>query len=243
MKYPQVYLVNQGNQGNHAKRYFNEMSVDEWIEVTDCPVQRDTKRHAEKAKKKHLKTKSRTQSLVSAAKLNNQLIKVDGHTRAFCWKNNWLGRPLKDCLDVAVYPCETLEEVIALYHSFDTQSQGKDSKEFTRRRFPAAIFAALLITLRAYGDSALLFWCDYSEDNGEKSKGECDGVQALSELLLKRKQADMVGGRNCSKVIMECALYCFETWNRGKWLKQAPRQMDVKKYLVDHQYPAWEDWS
>ncbi len=283
------------------KRHFISMSVDDWIAVQDCPVQRDTKRHAEKAKKKHLKTRSRTQSLVSAARVNNQLIKVDGHTRAFCWHNNWLPRPEDDEVDIAVYPCNSMDEVVTLYHSIDNQSQGKDSKDktvsafkecefeaksnlltngsltialqnatqknssnfnlrkytsewlpvlqmideldFSRRRFPGAIFAALLITTRIYGEAAMVFWLDYSKDNGEKSKGECDGVQALSELMLKRREEDMVGGRNCSKIILGCALCCFENWRKGKWLKQSPRQLDLGLYLKSHPYPAWEDWS
>ena len=71
------------------------------------------------------------------------------------------------------------------------------------------------ITTRIYGESALVFWLDYSEDNGERSKGECDGVQALSELLLKRSKEDKVGGRNCSIIILGCALYCFENGKKG----------------------------
>lgn len=283
------------------KRQLLTMSVDNWIAVTDCPVQRDTRRHAEKARKKHLKTRSRTQSLVTAARLNGQLIKVDGHTRSFCWQNNWLARPDDDQVDVIVYPCSNMGAVIQLYQEFDSQAQGKDSKDktvsafkeckfeaksnllnngsltyalqmamqqnssnfslrkttsewlpvlelideadFTRRRFPGAIFAALLITTRIYGEAALVFWLDYSEDNGERRKGECDGVQALSELLLKRSKEDKVGGRNCSIIILGCALYCFENWKKGKWLKQSPRQLDHGQYLKSHPYPAWEDWS
>lgn len=276
-------------------RYFKQLTVNEWIVVADCPVQRNTRRHAEKSIKKHLKTRSRTQSLVAAALLNNQLIKLDGHTRSFCWQNNWLNRPESNQVDVAVYPCKSIDEVINLYYEFDGQSQGKDCRDktdsafkecyfapnsglvkdgsltyalqmatgknssnfdfrihlvewlpvlklidnanFTRSRFPAAIFAACLITVRIFGEIAMIFWCSYYQDAGEKREGACDGVQALSELLLKRKAKDMVGGRNCSKAILGCSLHCFECWRKEKWLKQSPRCIDLKLYMQNNPYP------
>lgn len=275
-------------------RYFIQLTIDEWILVADCPVQRDTQRHAEKSIKKHLKNRSRTQSLVSAALLNNQLIKLDGHTRSFCWQNNWLKRPESNLVDVSVYPCKVIDEVINLYYEFDGQSQGKDCKDktdsafkecqftpssglikdgsltyalqmatgkfsnnfnlrihsaewlsvlklidkanFTRSRFPAAIFAACLITVRVFGEIAMIFWRSYYQDAGEKKNGACDGVQALSELLLKRKAQDMVGGRNCAKNILGCSLYCFECWKKEKWLIHSPRCLDLKLYKKKNSY-------
>ena len=61
------------------------MSVDEWIKVKANPRQRDTEKHAAKAK--HLLTPSPDHAHVSAARLPNEtLVKLDGHTRALLWK-------------------------------------------------------------------------------------------------------------------------------------------------------------
>ncbi len=71
-----------------------KMLVEDWIKVTPNPIQRDTEKHAAKAK--HLLTPHPTHSVVHAAELpNGKLIKLDGHTRALIWKRKDVVPPVQ----------------------------------------------------------------------------------------------------------------------------------------------------
>lgn len=95
-----------------------KMCVSDWIKVRDNPIQRDTERHAQKAK--HLLTPLPTHAIVFAAKLpNGDLIKLDGHTRALLWKRNQAKHPPH--VDVNVIPVESIERAIELYKTFDSR--------------------------------------------------------------------------------------------------------------------------
>ena len=99
-----------------------KMTIEQWIGVTDCSIQRDTVAHAKKARNKHLKVSSITHARVAAARLpNGKLVKLDGHTRAALWNDGSLERP--DCgLFVDVYKCQTNADVERLYKEFDNTS-------------------------------------------------------------------------------------------------------------------------
>jgi hypothetical protein len=95
-----------------------KMSVADWIAVTDNPIQRDTERHAAKAK--HLLTPSPTHAHVSAAKLpDGTLVKLDGHTRALMWARGMVQRPAH--VEVAVIPVKSIEDAKQLYTHFDSK--------------------------------------------------------------------------------------------------------------------------
>lgn len=95
-----------------------KMSVADWIAVPDNPIQRDTERHASKAK--HLLTPSPTHAHVSAAKLpDGTLVKLDGHTRALLWARNSVQRPPH--VEVAVIPVKTIADAKNLYTHFDSK--------------------------------------------------------------------------------------------------------------------------
>ena len=97
------------------------MSVDEFISLDDCPIQRNTELHAKKAIKKHLKRSSETHKRVAIAKIKStgKRFKIDGHSRAFLWDTEELIKPLENLL-VDLYIVDTLEEVIDLYKQFDS---------------------------------------------------------------------------------------------------------------------------
>lgn len=97
------------------------MSVKEWIGVRDNPIQRDTKRHAAKALRGHLREAAETHAAVAAARLpGGELIKLDGHTRSLLWENGKLTAP--KVLTVNVYAVESEAGAIALYKTFDNAS-------------------------------------------------------------------------------------------------------------------------
>lgn len=103
-----------------------EMSVSDWIEVQDCPIQRNTEIHANKARNRHLKTTSPTQCRVAAAMLpDGTTYKLDGHTRAFLWDEGALSPP--SCVIVDIYDVEDIEDVKDLYRNFDNQCAAETS--------------------------------------------------------------------------------------------------------------------
>lgn len=114
-----------------------EMSVDRWIEVKDNPIQRDTERHAAKAK--HLLTPLPTHRFVFAGRLpNGDLVKMDGHTRALLWQRGQVPSPAT--VTVGIVPIASLEEAESLYKTFDSQNaletmRDKVSGAFNRLTF------------------------------------------------------------------------------------------------------------
>lgn len=96
-----------------------KMTVEAWVAVKDNPKQRDTERHAGKAVNKHLKEIAPAQSVVHAAQLlGGEMYKLDGHTRALLWSDGRLARPAS--VNVVVYPCATIDDVISMYDQFDS---------------------------------------------------------------------------------------------------------------------------
>ena len=108
------------------------MSTDEWIKVQDNPIQRDTERHAAKAK--HLLTPLPVHSVVSAARLpGGGLIKLDGHTRALLWARGIVPKPKQ--IEVHLYEVASKEDAASLYKTFDS----KDALETTPDKVSGAL--------------------------------------------------------------------------------------------------------
>lgn len=100
------------------------MTVEEWFEVSDNPIQRNTELHAKKARNKHLKAASPTHARVSAAQLpSGEVYKLDGHTRSLLWKEQSLDAP--KILYVDVYHVDNLQQVEDLYKQFDNPTAGE----------------------------------------------------------------------------------------------------------------------
>ena len=109
------------------------MKVHEWIAVEDNPIQRDTERHAAKAK--HLLTPLPTHYFVFAAELpGGTLIKLDGHTRALMWKRGDIPYPLDGKVTVGIVPVKTRAEAEVMYKTFDS----KDALETMRDKVSGA---------------------------------------------------------------------------------------------------------
>lgn len=110
------------------------MTVEEWLHIEDCPIQRDTERHARAAVKKHLSNPALTHANVSAARLKSgEIYKLDGHTRAYLWANDLL-KPPSQILYVDMYYCDNISQVKDLYQQFDN----KDATEHQRDKLYGA---------------------------------------------------------------------------------------------------------
>ncbi len=94
-----------------------EMNVDQFYKIPENPIQRDTRLHAETALKHHLSTKAVTHAKVAIAATKKQRWKLDGHTRAFLWKEGDLKAP--KVLSVDVYSVKDKDEAVELYRHFD----------------------------------------------------------------------------------------------------------------------------
>lgn len=104
------------------------MDVESFIEIPDNLRQRDTEQHAKKAMKRHLSEYSESHKVVAVAKMNKRIIcKLDGHTRAWLWKNKKLTPP-DECI-VTVYSVASLEEAANLYTHFDNQYAAENTAD------------------------------------------------------------------------------------------------------------------
>ena len=112
--------------------YSITMSVEDWINVEDNPIQRDTKKRAKKAY--HLHVFQPVHAEVRMAKLpNGRCIKLDAHTRSFLWDGGLKSRGIlparPEILLVAVYPCRDLQHAKRLYEKFDSKAALKSPQD------------------------------------------------------------------------------------------------------------------
>lgn len=102
-----------------------------------------------------------------------------------------------------------------------------DDCQPNRERFPSAIFAAALVTLRLYPEEAAKFWDDYAHDRGIKAGNTMNGVEALWQALLvhraKKQLTWQFMGELCGK-----AINCFERYRVG----DVPAGTATRKKLV-----------
>lgn len=102
------------------------ITVKEWLDYKDCPIQRNTELHAKKARNKHLKNDSATQKVVTAAiQPNGVRYKLYGHTRAYLWNDGSLKKP--DKLFLNLYHVKSIDDIEELYKEFDSQSASETS--------------------------------------------------------------------------------------------------------------------
>jgi hypothetical protein len=95
------------------------MSHQQWAQIQDNPIQRNTEAHAAKATKGHLQRTSTSQALVHAARLpDGTLVKLDGHTRGLLWSDGRL--PAPSAVLVAVHDVHSMADAVELYKEFDS---------------------------------------------------------------------------------------------------------------------------
>ena len=105
-----------------------DMTPEEWFTVPDCPIQRDTQRHSEKALRTHLNKESSAQWSVQMATLpDGKCYKLDGHSRSLLWEEGKLSAP--DIIKVLVHPCRSVEKVLELYTHIDNKKAVEDSPD------------------------------------------------------------------------------------------------------------------
>jgi hypothetical protein len=102
--------------------YLLEMPWEHWAACKNHPRQRDTVRHAKKphwqAAKAATGVAAEPLRHVVGAEFQDELYKVDGHTRAYLWEQGELPKP--HSVIVTVHRATTFSDLMALYSAFDT---------------------------------------------------------------------------------------------------------------------------
>ena len=97
------------------------IKIDDWLKIRDNPLQRDTVKHAKRAKKLHLRELHPTHLKVSMAEdPKGTTWMLDGHTRSFLWSEGELEKPSHVQADV--YLVKNRAEAADLYKAFDNSS-------------------------------------------------------------------------------------------------------------------------
>ena len=171
------------------------ISTDEWIATKDNPIQRDTERHAQKAK--HLLTPLPVHAVVAAARLpSGKLVKLDGHTRALLWARGIVPKPKQ--IEVHVYEVTSIEEAAKLYKTFDS----KEALETTPDKVSGALKGmgyapqSGLIASGAFNSALRLAWVavyGYGQEYRPKDVYEtidefAAEIIALDEMELRKGQ-------------------------------------------------------
>lgn len=116
---------------------YKKMTIADWIQVEDNPIQRNTEQRAATAH--HLFTPSPTHSFVFAVELpSGKLVKLDGHTRALLWKRKQVQPP--PFVLVGIIPAKDRAEAEELYQHFDSKNaletmRDKVAGAFNRHNF------------------------------------------------------------------------------------------------------------
>lgn len=131
------------------------MSPAQWAGVPDNPIQRDTQRHAERAKRAHLRHPSPVHRFVSAARLpDGKLVKLDGHTRSLLWQTGELAAPPFVC--VTAHDVEDLQEAAELYKTFDASSAAENASDKLSGAYRSAGFTPRSALLTSGGITSAL---------------------------------------------------------------------------------------
>lgn len=291
---------------------YRKMLAEDWIKVKDNPIQRDTEKHAAKAK--HLLTPHPTHSFVFAAELpNGKLIKLDGHTRALMWRRKDVAAPMQ--VTVGIIQVKDMDEVESLYkdfdsrdaletmrdkvygafskHNFEPQSGliqtgsltsalriaqgvldggtvtrgagagksnassagGKLAKQdvygmvdewsyelhaldgfgLQQGRISSGVIAAFLLSYRRHGHKLTPFWQGVFANQGSKTGGQMDAIQAVCELILGRRGS--YGGSASADMCSRC-LGGVNKWLKDEMMYRVPSPIDTLAYLTGYEKPT-----
>lgn len=164
------------------------LKVSDWIRITDNPIQRDTEKHAAKAK--HLLKPLPIHAIVYAAQLPDEpkdwayenLVKLDGHTRALLWKRNQVLHPPEVICNVI--HVKDMEEAKMLYQTLDSKEALETVSDKVSGAFHEHNFVAQSSLLKAgYISSALrVAWAVMHDETFYRGGGNLNGVTSTFDI-------------------------------------------------------------
>jgi hypothetical protein len=104
------------------------MTLKQWAEVQDAPVQRDTAKHWNKAKKYLSTLREAHRTVHMAVTDDGKEYKLDAHTRTYGWMNG-LTDAVPDYVTVKITYVKDEDEVIEEYYTYDSGGQTKDASD------------------------------------------------------------------------------------------------------------------
>lgn len=134
-----------------------QMTVAEFCDIPGNPRQRDTEQHAKKALRAHLKSPSDVQKYVAIALLpNGEFVKLDGHTRAYCWQMGKLAAP--ESIIAHVRLAKDMDDACRMYGEYDsvTAAETTQDKIFGAMRQTSADFESAFLRNGRYITSLCL---------------------------------------------------------------------------------------
>ena len=98
----------------------------DFVDIEDNPRQRDTKKQAARACRRHLKSGHISHCKVNIARLpSGKLYKLDGHSRCLLWEQGRLSAP--EFLSADIWDCKNISEVESLYLTFDNRDAAEQN--------------------------------------------------------------------------------------------------------------------
>ncbi len=172
-----------------------KMTTAEWIAVRTNPIQRDTERHAQKAT--HLHTPQDIHTVTFAARLpTGELVKLDGHTRAFLWQSGIVPQPKQ--ITVIVTDVQNDEEAAEQYKFHDS----RNALEVTADKYSGAMRGlkytpkSLFVASGAFSSALRIAWVGlFGHARNMRARDEYEAVAtflpeiiAMDGMDLKRSQ-------------------------------------------------------
>ncbi|WKZ86296.1 hypothetical protein N5B55_04920 [Ralstonia pickettii] len=93
-----------------------------------------------------------------------------------------------------------------------------DSLGVSRATFINPVTSIFLVTMRKYGDAALVFWMTFSERGGVKDEAGYDAIEGLGAWLDARKK-DGWGNGTSQKQIRNVVLGAFMAWHKNNGVR------------------------
>jgi hypothetical protein len=176
-----------------------ELPTATWIELPAHPLHRNVEKHAARDQWKLAK---RAQGAVAeslrwliGAEYNGQVYKLDGHTRAYLWKQGRL--PTPETVFATIYRCKSRDELLKLYTTFETQPNTgrQQDRVFAAMRELDLELRSRRLRHGAFADVLSLAWRGKTRgiDSTGRKYEDFDVRQALATFEPELRLLDAIG--------------------------------------------------
>lgn len=126
-------------------------------------------------------------------------------------------------------------DVYVMVNEFSNELNELDGYNLRSGQYSGGVIAAFILSTRKYGKKIAPFWHAVFGGEGVKQGREMDYVQALVDLVSRRRGSH---GSNATVDIMARALGAADHWLKDETTTRVPSPMDITDYLVEASQPA-----